>query len=78
MGAIFSAPPKPKGPSAAQLALQKKQSDALDRKEKEEKNKKQSRDRVVTNLRGTRGLGTLFDNNEQGVKFGGQSKNTPV
>tara|TARA_R110001599_G_scaffold27782_1_gene97039 strand:- start:320 stop:496 length:177 start_codon:yes stop_codon:yes gene_type:complete len=58
--------------------LQKKQSDAIDRKEKEEKNKKQSRDRVVSSLRGTRGLGTLFENNEQGVTLGGQSKKAPV
>lgn len=74
MASIFSSPPKPKGPSPEQLALQKKQADALDRKEREEKNKKRSRARVVSSLRGTRGLGTLFNNDERGVKLGGQSK----
>ena len=42
MSALFSSPPKPKGPSAESLALQRKQTEALERKA-EKRFKKKSR-----------------------------------
>nr|AKH47356.1 hypothetical protein [uncultured marine virus] len=85
MTALFATPPKPikpPGPSQESLDLQAAQKDsidkqnkALDNKESEEKRKKQSRDRVVAQRRGTRGLGTLFEETGSlGVKLGGQGK----
>ena len=75
MSALFSSPPKPKGPSAESLALQRKQTEALERKEKDEKRKNDSRKKVVAQRRGTRGLGTLFaDTGELGVTLGGAGK----
>lgn len=63
------------GPSAAQLAAQKKQDEAITKKEKTEKRERTARRRVIASRQGRRGLGTLFaETGELGVSLGGAGK----